>query len=159
MDSSCWHSAAAARHPTAARQQIKLHTDTAEPIITEKQQQHDRDLIAESLPQQAEHPQSPPQPIGGSCWWKKPVYYSPVVSPLERGPDFRFLDGRRPQITTVWELERRKKHVQLGKQIVMLLSELREAEELYEESKMRKTLQQEKIEQHTPKAKGNEEPF
>jgi hypothetical protein len=44
----------------------------AEPIITEKQQQHDRDLIAESLPQQAEHPQSPPQPIGGSCWWKKP---------------------------------------------------------------------------------------
>uniref|UniRef100_A0A915EDI7 Pre-mRNA-processing factor 17 n=1 Tax=Ditylenchus dipsaci TaxID=166011 RepID=A0A915EDI7_9BILA len=50
-------------------------------------------------------------------WWKKPIYYRPVVSPLERGPDFTYLDGRKPTITSLSELKRRQHHVELGSKI------------------------------------------
>ena len=46
--------------------------------------------------------------------FKLSIYYSPVVPPLERGPDFSFLDGRRPAITSKWEFERRVKQVALA---------------------------------------------
>ncbi|KAF7636464.1 TDP43_N domain-containing protein [Meloidogyne graminicola] len=77
--------------------------------------------------------------ITGSSWWKKLLYYNPVVHPLNKGPDFSFLDGRKPAITTTLELERMKKHVELGKQIVHYLNEIKIAEQLYEEQQMQKT--------------------
>uniref|UniRef100_A0A915MGT4 Large ribosomal subunit protein mL52 n=1 Tax=Meloidogyne javanica TaxID=6303 RepID=A0A915MGT4_MELJA len=80
-----------------------------------------------------------PELVSGSCWWKKPLYYNPVVRPLDRGPDFSFVDGRKPSITTKWELERRKKQVELGKQIVHYLNEIKIAEQLYEEQQIQKT--------------------
>ncbi|KAL7074366.1 hypothetical protein ACQ4LE_006649 [Meloidogyne hapla] len=100
-----------------------------------------------------------PELVSGSCWWKKPLYYNPVVRPLDRGPDFSFVDGRKPSITTKWELERRKKHVELGKQIVHYLAEIKIAEQLYEEKQIQKTLRAERIEQSKPKEKGIENVF
>ncbi|KAF7633950.1 TDP43_N domain-containing protein [Meloidogyne graminicola] len=95
----------------------------------------------------------------GSSWWKKPLYYNPVVHPLNKGPDFSFLDGRKPAITTTMELERRKKQVELGKQIVHYLNEIKIAEQLYEEQQMQKTFYKEKIEHIKPKEKGIENIF
>ncbi|KAI6241237.1 39S ribosomal protein L52, mitochondrial [Aphelenchoides fujianensis] len=72
------------------------------------------------------------KPTGGRYqWWQEPTYVQPIVQPLQRGPDFSFLDGRRPRITSYVELKRREEQKQLGKQIVKLLKEVNEAEGLF----------------------------
>ncbi|KAI3413858.1 hypothetical protein GPALN_011333 [Globodera pallida] len=92
-------------------------------------------------------------------WWKTPIYHNPVVSPLERGADFTFADGRRPTFTTESELKRRLKQVELGKKVVQYLAELRKAEDLYREQTFQRESGQQRIEQNTPKTKGEEELF
>uniref|UniRef100_A0A914GRP8 Large ribosomal subunit protein mL52 n=1 Tax=Globodera rostochiensis TaxID=31243 RepID=A0A914GRP8_GLORO len=76
-------------------------------------------------------------------WWKTPIYHNPVVSPLERES----------------ELKRRLKQVELGKKVVQYLAELRKAEDLYREQTFQRESGQQRIEQNTPKMKGEEELF
>ncbi|VDK78989.1 unnamed protein product [Litomosoides sigmodontis] len=66
-------------------------------------------------------------------WWKEPIYISPHVNVLQRGVDFTFQDGRQVYVTSLDELQRKKEQIQLGKQIVKLLGEVREAEEMYKQ--------------------------
>ncbi|KAL3085076.1 hypothetical protein niasHS_010145 [Heterodera schachtii] len=95
----------------------------------------------------------------GPQWWKKPIYQSPVVNPLERGPDFSFVDGRRLPFTTESEFNRRVKQVELGRKVVQYLAEIRHAEELCKENNLQREIVQQKIEQNMPKQKGTEELF
>ncbi|KAF7633941.1 TDP43_N domain-containing protein [Meloidogyne graminicola] len=43
-----------------------------------------------------------PYLITGSSWWKKPLYYNPVVHPLNKGPDFSFWMVVSQQLLQQW---------------------------------------------------------
>ncbi|CAG9534781.1 unnamed protein product [Cercopithifilaria johnstoni] len=66
-------------------------------------------------------------------WWKEPIYVSPHVNVLQRGVDFTFQDGRPVYVTSLDEVRRKKEQIELGKQIVKLLGEVRDAEEMYKQ--------------------------
>ncbi|KAL3997249.1 hypothetical protein ACH3XW_10165 [Acanthocheilonema viteae] len=66
-------------------------------------------------------------------WWKEPIYISPHVNVLQKGVDFTFQDGRPIYVTSLDEVRRKKEQIELGKRIVKLLGEVRDAEEMYKQ--------------------------
>uniref|UniRef100_A0A914DVV1 Large ribosomal subunit protein mL52 n=1 Tax=Acrobeloides nanus TaxID=290746 RepID=A0A914DVV1_9BILA len=92
--------------------------------------------------------------------WKPPTYESAIVPILERGPDFTFQDGRKPLVTSKFQLERLVKQADLGKKIVQYLADLKEMEKLHEkEMALNLSNQKIEIEKWTPSSKELKEIF
>ncbi|KAI6178481.1 39S ribosomal protein L52, mitochondrial [Aphelenchoides besseyi] len=83
------------------------------------------------------------------------IYVQPIPHPLQVGPDFSFLDGRKPRITNYPEFKRREEQVELGAQIVKCLKEVNEAERMYSERKREQEKESRYRETWTLSQKGN----
>lgn len=83
---------------------------------------------------------------------------SPVQHPLHMGPDFSFVDGRKPKITSFAQLQRREQQVQLGRKIVQLLKEVDEAEALLQTAEEQQRLRSEQASRWSLRRKGDQ-PF
>ncbi|VDN51121.1 unnamed protein product [Dracunculus medinensis] len=94
---------------------------------------------------------------GRVAWWRRAVYNAPVVSPLERGVDFTFQDGRPVFATSQRDLNRKLKQIELGKKIVKLLEEMKTAEILWLESVESEQQKEEEINRWRPLEKGQNE--
>jgi len=92
---------------------------------------------------------------GASQWWREPVYYAPVVSPLERGRDFTSLDGPSRPFTSESELCRRQAQVALGKKVVKYLEEMKQAEQAYQQEQMKLENRRRRSESQVPMEKGS----
>lgn len=88
--------------------------------------------------------------------WRSPVYVSPHISPLQKGPDYSFQDGRQLMFTSKIELDRKFDQVRLAKTIVQYLSEIKEMETMYEQNVADKRIAEERFMKWTPKEKSTE---
>ncbi|KAI6225978.1 39S ribosomal protein L52, mitochondrial [Aphelenchoides besseyi] len=88
-------------------------------------------------------------------WWNEPVYVQPIPHPLQVGPDYSFLDGRKPRITSYPEFKRREEQVELGAQIVKCLKEVNEAERMYSQHKQEQEKESRYRETWTLSSKGD----
>ncbi|TKR63447.1 hypothetical protein L596_027279 [Steinernema carpocapsae] len=91
--------------------------------------------------------------------WKEPSYVSPHFSPLQRGVDFTFRDGRPIYATSKKEVDRKLEQIELGKTIVKYLADMREMEKMYIADNARKQAELAEKQRWTPKNKGTEEIF
>uniref|UniRef100_A0AC34G1T8 Large ribosomal subunit protein mL52 n=1 Tax=Panagrolaimus sp. ES5 TaxID=591445 RepID=A0AC34G1T8_9BILA len=98
-----------------------------------------------------------PKTDGRIQFWRPPIYEGPYISPLQRGPDYKIVGGIRPIATTKFEVERLQMQMELGKQIVQCLKEVKEAETLYEADKKHKNAIESEKERWTPSNKGAKE--
>uniref|UniRef100_A0A0N4ZCY6 39S ribosomal protein L52, mitochondrial n=1 Tax=Parastrongyloides trichosuri TaxID=131310 RepID=A0A0N4ZCY6_PARTI len=91
--------------------------------------------------------------------WRSPVYVSPHISPLQKGPDYSFQDGRQLMFTSKAEIQRKYEQVELAKKIVQYLGDIKEMEDYHvKEIKNKEQIEAEFI-KWTPKAKGIENIF
>ncbi|KAI6203118.1 39S ribosomal protein L52, mitochondrial [Aphelenchoides besseyi] len=87
--------------------------------------------------------------------WDWRVYVQPIPHPLQVGPDYSFLDGRKPRITSYPEFKRREEQVELGAQIVKCLKEVNEAERMYSQHKQEQEKESRYRETWTLSSKGD----
>ncbi|VDK48855.1 unnamed protein product [Anisakis simplex] len=101
-------------------------------------------------------PKQTPKPKGRFQWWKEPVYCAPHVHPLRRGVDFTYQDGRPLFVSSKDELKRKLEQIELGKKVVKLLGEIREAESLHADELRRREEEALKLQSLRPIAKGDQ---
>uniref|UniRef100_A0A1I7YMG7 39S ribosomal protein L52, mitochondrial n=1 Tax=Steinernema glaseri TaxID=37863 RepID=A0A1I7YMG7_9BILA len=98
-------------------------------------------------------------PGGRFQQWKNPIYVSPHISPLQRGVDFTFQDGRPIYVTSKVEADRKLEQIELGKTIVKYLADMREVEKMYIDAEAHKLAAEAEKQRWTPRSKGTEDIF
>ncbi|EYC18131.1 hypothetical protein Y032_0028g1693 [Ancylostoma ceylanicum] len=86
--------------------------------------------------------------------WKKPVYVSPHIHPLEVGPDFSVIEGPPIPVTSQKQLEYKLDQIRLAKKVVQLLEEIKEMETAHKKADARRLAESQQKEQLRPKPKG-----
>ncbi|KAK0428645.1 hypothetical protein QR680_010928 [Steinernema hermaphroditum] len=104
-------------------------------------------------------PRARPSRGGRYMDWKPPVYVGPHISPLQRGVDFTFQDGRPIYVTSKVEADRKLEQIELGKTIVKYLADMREMEQMHIAAEARKHAEIAEKQRWTPRSKGTEEIF